>query len=290
MLKDAISVIVPCFNEEATILDVLDEQSRALIGAGVSYEFIVVDDGSTDATPQKLAQCGLPVRVIRHRTNRGYGAAIKAGIRAAVHDYVLILDADGQHSPQSVLALIEAASDCDMVIGARKGQGSHYWRMPGKFALRKVSELLVGARIPDVNSGLRLIRKAEAVRHMHLCSDQFSFSTSVTLAFLSDRLAVTYVPVEVRPRRAGSSGVRFSTGLATFMLILRTIGTFNPLKVFMPPTIVLGLVGTVMTVWGLITRNVTDVAVICLFMSGLFFCFGLLADQLALLRRQIHRS
>jgi glycosyltransferase involved in cell wall biosynthesis len=290
MLNEPVSVVVPCFNEEATVVGVVEELSAALKAAGVRREIIVVDDGSTDATPLRLSRSGLPDKVIRHRLNRGYGAAIKAGIRAASHERVLIVDADGQHSPDSVLALLEECEDCDMVIGARRGQKSHRWRVPGKMLLRVVCEMLVGERIPDINSGLRLVRRSEALRHIHLCSDQFSFSTSITLAFLSDRLAVRYVPVDVRPRLGGESRIRLTTGLATFMLILRTIGTFNPLKVFMPPAILFFLTGMFMLVWGLLIRNISDIAVLCLLTSFLLFCFGLLADQLALLRREINKS
>lgn len=290
MLKNTISIIVPCFNEEACLGDVLSETALALSEAGVEHEFVVIDDGSADDTYGVAERSGLAAAIVRHRVNRGYGASIKAGLRKARHEYVLIMDGDGQHPPESLLAILEAAEDYDMVIGARQGQGSHHWRIPGKFALRKVSEMLVGVRIPDVNSGLRLMRKDQALEYMHLCSDQFSFSTSITLAFLSDRRAVRFVPVAVRGRQGGASRIRLSTGFATFMLILRTIGTFNPLKIFMPPSIVLFLVGLTMLILGVVVSgNVNDAAVLCLVSSMLLFCFGLLADQMALLRRQIRR-
>ncbi|NQT92109.1 MAG: glycosyltransferase family 2 protein [Lentisphaerae bacterium] len=290
MLRSAISIIVPCFNEEACLADVLSETSQALAKAEVQHEFIVIDDGSTDDTHGVAERSGLVDTIIRHRVNRGYGSSIKAGLRKATYDDVLIMDGDGQHPPESLLAILEQAEDYDMVIGSRQDQGSHHWRIPGKYALRKVAEMLVGMRIPDVNSGLRLMRKKEALEYMHLCSDQFSFSTSVTLAFLSDRMAVRFVPVAVRGRQGGASRIRLSTGFATFMLILRTIGTFNPLKIFMPPTIILFLVGLTMLILGVVmSGNVNDAAVLCLVSSMLLFCFGLLADQMALLRRQIKR-
>jgi len=290
MLNEAISIILPCYNEEACVLDVLAEASAALKEAGVTHEFIVVDDGSTDGTYEKLNGSDLPDKVIRHRTNRGYGASIKTGMREASHGYIMVIDGDGQHPPDSLLALIREAEDFDMVIGARTRQGSHHWRMPGKAVLRRVAEVLSGVRIPDVNSGLRLMRKAEALEYMHLCSDQFSFSTSMTLAFLGDRLAVKFVPVDVRGRQGGASRVRISTGFSALMLILRTIGTFNPLKIFMPPSVILFLVGLAMLAWGLVRGNVNDAAVLCLVSSMILFCFGLLADQMALLRREINKS
>jgi len=289
-MNQPVSIVIPCYNEEASVAGVIREFADVLSGAGQQFEFIVIDDGSTDATTQTVEQSGIPARLIRHRMNRGYGSSVKAGIRAASHDHVVIVDADGQHSPQDLVAMLECAEEHDMVVGARSAQASHHWRMPGKFVLKLVCNMLVGARIPDMNSGFRVFRRSEALRLMHLCSDQFSFSTTVTLAFLSDRLSVHFVPVSVRPRRGGKSQVRIGTGFSTFMLILRTIGTFNPLKIFMPPTLVLFFIGMGMTIEGLLRSNVGDVAILFLITSFILFCFGLLADQIALLRRQISKS
>lgn len=290
MSKDPISIVIPCFNEEASVLTVLSEITDKLKADGRDHEIIVIDDGSTDKTYEMLKGSSVPDKVIHHRFNRGYGASLKAGIRASSHEYVLIMDADGQHPPDNLLLLLEEIDGYDMVIGARRGQGSHYWRMPGKMALKIVCEILVGKRIPDINSGFRILKRTEALKYMHLCSDEFSFSTSVTLAFLSDRLSVKFVPVDVRPRQGGKSRVRIATGFSTLMLILRTIGTFNPLKIFIPPTITLLLIGMALLIQGLLESNVGDVAVLCLISSMMLFCFGLLADQIALLRREINKS
>ena len=291
MLRDPVTVVVPCYNEESSVEQVLAEVSSTLRSAGQEYELIVVNDGSTDRSGEILRASRWPHRVISHRGNRGYGASIKAGIRAASHGRVLIMDSDGQHPPENILLLLDEAEDYDMVVGARRAQGSHRWRLPGKLVLKLLCEWLVGRRIPDINSGFRLIRTEAARRYMHLCSDQFSFSTSITLALLSDRLAVKFVPIDVRPRRGGRSQVRVRTGFSTFMLILRIIGTFNPLPIFMPPSVVLFVMGMGVTVRELILRhNISDAGVICLLGSLFLFCFGLLADQMALLRREISKS
>ena len=290
MAEAPISVVIPCFNEESAILDVLAGVAHKIEGMGREFEIVVVDDGSTDGTPARLKTSRVPIRIIRHRSNRGYGASLKDGIRAAVHDYVLVMDGDGQHSPDDIPALLAEAEEYDMVVGARQGQGSHYWRMPGKYILKKLCEFLVGARIPDVNSGFRLFRKSEAARYMQLCSDEFSFSTSITLAFLSARLSVRFVPVSARARQGGRSLVTFGTGFATLMLILRIIGTFNPLPIFMPPTVLLFFTGLTYAGWGVwYQSSIPKGAVICLLASVFFFCFGLMADQLALIRREINK-
>ena len=289
-MSSSISVIIPCFNESESIAGVIRTTTAALQATGRTYEIIVVDDASTDGTLREAESTGLVDRTIVHRANRGYGASIKAGLLAACHELVVVLDADGQHSPEDLGNLLSQAEECDMVVGARTRQGSHHWRVPGKFLLKQVCQVLVGGKIPDINSGFRVFRRVEAIRLMHLCSDQFSFSTTSTLAFMSDRLLVRFVPITVNPRRSGRSRVSLGTGFSTFMLILRTIGTFNPLRVFMPPTLVLFAVGTTMLVHGLIHSNVGDVAILCLLTSFQLFCFGLLADQIALLRRQISKS
>jgi glycosyltransferase involved in cell wall biosynthesis len=285
-----LSVVVPCFNEESNIPAVIAGIDECLRSSGLEPEIIVVDDGSTDRTADLLSECPTPLKIIRHRFNRGYGASLKVGIKAASHEYVLVVDADGQHPPRSCLELLNQCDGYDMVIGARRGQGSHHWRMPGKLLLRVVAQLLAGTRIPDINSGLRLIRRSEACRCMHLCSDEFSFSTSITLAFLSLRLSVKFVPVGVRARVGGKSRVKLSTGFSALMLVLRIIGTFNPLRIFMPPAILSLVAGLILLIQGLLQSNVGDVAILCLLGSMILFCFGLLADQMSLLRREISKS
>ena len=291
MSNEPISIVMPCFNEADTLQDVLDELDGALQRAGVAFEVIAINDGSTDGTADVLARSAVPDKVIEHRFNRGYGASLKDGIRAASHEVVLIMDSDGQHPPENILVLLEAFDGYDMVIGARTRQASHYWRKPGKILLKAICQFLVGQKIPDINSGFRLARRSELLKYLHLCSDAFSFSTSSTLAFLSDRLAVKFVPIDIRARQGGTSQVRVKTGFSALMLILRIIGTFNPLQIFIPPTIVLFVVGLVYMAWGVFFKqNVGDLAVLFLIMSVLLFCFGLLADQLALLRREINKN
>jgi len=291
MNQQCISVVIPCYNEETSILGVLHEVSETLSARGIEHELIVIDDGSTDGTAECLAGSSLPAKVIRHETNRGYGASLKEGIRVSRHDLVVTMDSDGQHPPENIVVLLDEAQGHDLVIGARRQQGSHHWRRPGKLLLKLMCEFLVGQRIPAINSGFRLLRKNVALNYLHLCSEQFSFSTSITLCFLSDRLGVKFVPIDIRARQGGASQVKIKTGFSTIMLILRIAGTFNPLPIFMPPSIVMFMIGWALATWGLIMeRNVGDVAVLMLITGIMLFCFGLLADQLALLRREINRK
>ena len=122
----SVSVIMPCFNEAKSVADVLLAVDSVLSDSGCNYELIVVDDGSTDNTSAQVTDSGVTCRLLNHNSNRGYGSALKTGVRAAVNDYVAFIDADGQHKPEELRMMLGECRDCDMVIGARKGQGSHY--------------------------------------------------------------------------------------------------------------------------------------------------------------------
>jgi len=289
-MKTSISVIMPCFNEEDSVKGVLEELGAALKELDCESEVIVIDDGSTDSSRGAIEESGVATKVIHHRSNRGYGASIKEGIGAAQNDYVLIMDADGQHPPGNIKVLLDALKDYDMVVGARKQQGSHHWRMPGKAVVKLVSQVLVGMKIPDINCGFRLIRRMDAAKYMHLCSDGFSFSTSITLAFLSDHMAVKFVPIDIRARQGGKSQIRLRTWFSTIMLILRIIGTFNPLKIFLPPAAIFFGAGIVLLIYNIMHRNISEMTILLLVTGVLLFFFGLLADQMSLIRREIHKE
>ena len=289
-MRTSISVIMPCFNEEDSIKSALAELDTALKVLDCDSEVIVIDDGSTDASRRIIQDSGVATKVIHHRSNRGYGASLKEGIRAAEKDYVLIMDADGQHPAENIGVLLEALEDYDMVVGARRQQGSHHWRMPGKAVVKWISQILVGMKIPDINCGFRLIRRTDILKYMHLCSDGFSFSTSSTLAFLSDHMAVKFVPIDIRPRQGGKSHINLKTWFSTIMLILRIIGTFNPLKIFIPPAALFFVAGIASLVHNVKHSNISEMTILLLVTAVLLFFFGLLADQMSLIRREIHKD
>src|SRR5262249_21400669 len=148
------SIVIPAFNEAATVRETVDGLAAAHPGA----EIIVVDDGSTDSTVAALDGSG--ARVVRHGRNRGYGASLKTGIRNAAHDVVVFCDADGQHDPKDVGRVVAEMDGADMVIGRRqKVMHSTLWRMPGKWVLGLLANYLSRTKIPDLNSGLRAVRK-----------------------------------------------------------------------------------------------------------------------------------
>ncbi|HZQ05226.1 MAG TPA: glycosyltransferase family 2 protein, partial [Anaerolineae bacterium] len=209
----SVSIILPAFNEAQGLPAVLDSL-RGWMERGA--EIIVVDDGSTDRTAQVAADAG--ARVIRHRNNKGYGAALKSGIRAAEHDIAVTFDADGQFDANDVGRLVEALQASDMAVGVRpQGAGSPTLRKPGKWLLSKTANYLAQTQIPDLNCGFRALRLETARRYLNLLPNGFSFTTTLTLAMFKDGYNVEYVPITVRPRTTGTSRVRIADGFNTLL-------------------------------------------------------------------------
>ncbi len=279
-----VTIVIPAFNEEGGIGDVLTRLAAAL--PEQVAEIVVVDDGSTDRTAEIAIAAG--VRVIRHPVNRGYGASLKTAIKACTTDYVLTMDADGQHRLEDVAALCvaisgERAPDC--VIGHRTALlHSRLWRMPGKWALTKLARILTQKEIRDLNSGLRVMRREVVMRYMHLCPSGFSFSTTITVALASRGYLVEFVPIQVE-KRVGKSMVSVSTGFQTILLVLRLASLFNPLRVFLPLAMLFIVFGIGWTVPYMINGQGLTVAAMLSILTGvLLFGLGLVCDQVAQLR------
>jgi glycosyltransferase involved in cell wall biosynthesis len=279
--QSGVSAVVPAYQEEGAIGNVVREIRGVLERAGVPFEVLVVDDGSTDATAERAREAG--AEVVRHDANRGYGAALKTGIRRARHETVAILDADGTYPLEALPALLAHAGEADMVVGARTGGRvamPQARRFP-KWVLRRLANYLAGRRIPDLNSGLRVFRRSAVLDFFHILPSGFSFTTTITLALLSDDYEVRYVPIDYNPRvgRSKISPVRDTTGF--LFLIVRTIMYFNPLKVFGPVSLVIFLAGFVLLAYRLIfEHDVGQLEILLLVVSLQIGMTGVLADVL----------
>jgi len=277
-----VSVVIPAYNEAGALPALIEELS----GAPDDYEILVIDDGSTDGTSEILKSSG--IRVIRHPYNIGYGAALKTGIRHARADLVAIMDADGQHSLADVDRLVSGLEDFEMVVGARtKDSQTSPLRKPFKILLGWVANYLSGTRIPDLNSGLRVFRRRTVEDFLPILPNGFSFSTTVTLAFLTGGYPVSYVPIRTAERAGRPSNVKIMTdGFNSVLLIIRTIALFNPLRVFLPVAAVLLLVGGTYLFEELLrTQRIPGGAVLTVLSGILTFFFGILADQVSLIRK-----
>lgn len=278
------SIVIPAYNEGQGIGDVLQQLHDVLRRHDMPFEVIVVDDGSTDGTAEIVGRG--PARLIAHGVNRGYGAALKTGVRAARYDLVVIMDSDGQHDPADVIRLVELSRDHDMVVGARtRGSYSPLLRRPGKWLLQRTADFLTGRRIPDLNSGLRAFRRELVQRFVPILPNGFSFTTTLTLAALKENYRVAWAPIRVT-KRAGKSTVHpLRDGVNTLVLILRAVVLFDPLKVFLPPSIVLGLFGVGLSVYGLWRfRSFPESGVVLITAAIILFFMGVLADSISALR------
>jgi glycosyltransferase involved in cell wall biosynthesis len=281
-VQKQLTIILPAFNEEHAIVEVMRQVQTNC--SDIVREILVVDDGSGDQTARVAEAAG--ARVIRHHQNMGYGAAIKTGIRSAQTEWILIMDADGQHRMEDVLQLSKLIDKCDMAVGHRTGLvHSTLWRLPGKWLLGLMANYLTRQTIPDLNSGLRLIRKTLALKYLHICPSGFSFSTTITLAFHNRKYDVLYVPIQVEKRYSGKSMVSIGTGLDTFILILRIASLFDPLRIFVPLSVLTGLFGICLGIYYIIMAFTISGAPILLIVSSLIlFTLGLLCDQISQLR------
>jgi len=277
--QEGISIIVPSYNEEAGIGQTLDELREAMNQAGLLHEIIVVDDGSTDRTAEIAAAKG--VRLIKHPQNKGYGAALKTGMRHAAFDIIAITDADATYPNMELPRLIEHLCDSDMVVGARTGENVRIslLRWPTKWVLTQLANYLTGVNIPDLNSGLRVFRKGVALEFFKILPSGFSFTATLTLAMLTNDYVVKFVPVDYRHRLGRSKIHPVKDTLNFFSLIVRTVMYYNPLKVFMPASLFFILIGLAKTSYdAIVLRDLATSDLLLLITGALIGMLGLLAD------------
>ena len=282
-MRESLSVIIPAYNEEKGI-DLTLSKLKAL---NKDYDIIVVDDGSTDNTYQIAKESG--VRVIRHPHNKGYGAALKTGVRKASGKVVLFVDADTQHNINEIPSITQYISEYDMVIGARtKDSEVSFLRRLAKRVLCTVANYLAETKIPDLNSGFRAVKKNILMEFMHILPNTFSFTTTLTLAMIKNGYNLKYVPVRTSRTISKSKIEPFKDSFRFGLLILRTINLFSPLRVFLPVTVVFFILGGLSLLYDIIIRkNIADLSILLLIAAILIFFFGLLADQVAQIRRQL---
>ncbi len=278
---EAVSIVIPAFNEEGAIQTVIADVREILVQHGVSPEIIIVDDGSTDGTAKMAAAAG--ATVLRHRSNRGYGAALKTGIAAATNECVVITDADGTYPAQYIPQLLEKLERADMVVGARIGSNVKIplVRRPAKMVLNALANYMTAAKIPDLNSGLRAFRRDLAMQYFPILPDQFSWTTTITLAMHCDKYAVSYMPIDYRQRKGKSKIVPWDAA-SFFVLILRTVMLFRPLRVFSPIVLLSLLVGfTKMGIDLSHQPNISASAQLALMSGLIILLIGMLGDAIA---------
>lgn len=286
-MQKSLSIIIPAYNEEKAIKKTIEDLKEELKNLDLEYEIIVVNDASTDKTKGVLENIK-GIKLINHHHNRGYGAALKTGIKEAKSDNLLFFDADGQHKTEHIPELIKHIDDFDMVAGARIGYKGPLIRQPGKKLLQWLANYLSKQKIPDINCGFRIVKKEPILKFTHLLCDGLSFSTTAILLFLTEGLSVKYVPITINKRQGGKSTVRPKHALDTLIVILRTILLSSPLRVFLPVSMILFLGAVGFGIYDIFFRhNITDATLLFFISSLLIFFFGLIADQISAIRKEI---
>jgi glycosyltransferase involved in cell wall biosynthesis len=274
------SVVIPAVNEGPAIAEVV----AGLRAAGPWREILVVDDGSTDDTAARASQAG--ARVLRHPYNKGNGAAVKTGIRHAAGDYVLVMDGDGQHRFEDAVRLVNALGEYDLVVGARSARTQASGaRRAGNVLLNRLASHLTGRAIPDLTSGFRAARRQYLLEFIHLLPNGFSTPTTTTLAFLKAGYNVRFEPTAARTR-VGHSKIRFARdGVKFFLILLKVITIFSPLRVFLPVSLAAFLVGSGYAAWTIWTQShITNSSVLLIMFAVIVFLVGLVSEQISALR------
>jgi glycosyltransferase involved in cell wall biosynthesis len=274
------SVVVPAYNEGLAVGDVVRRIIATMTSTGQPFEVIVVDDGSSDDTAEGARDGG--ATVVSHPQNAGYGAALKTGITRARYDHIVITDADGTYPIDRIPDLMAHADRFDMVVGARTGANyrESWFKEPARIIFGAMVEWVTGTSIPDVNSGLRVFRTALARQYFHVISQGYSFTTTITLAALSNGYFVKYLPIDYH-RRVGSSKVRLARDIPrTTQIVLQACVYYNPIKLFL--TFAVGTAILAVLAWALwLAVGTTPIGVLAALLTVSVIHFvgvGMLAD------------
>lgn len=289
-LPTGVTIVIPTYNEENGIESVVAEIREKFIRAGnwseQDVEIIIIDDGSTDKTAERAKATG--ARVITHAANLGYGASIKTALRLSSHELIMMTDADGTYPAEYFTPLLAALEDCDMAVGARNGErvSIPLSRRPAKWLLRRIAVFLAEKPIPDLNSGMRAFRKSDALRFLSLYPSGFSFTTTITLAYLSSDLVIKYVPINYNPRMGQSKIRPLRDTKNLFLTIIRSIMFFNPLRVCVPFAALLLIIALYVLIFPRDAHgNVLDGTITVLIISAVqITVMGFLADIIARMR------
>lgn len=286
--KPSLTVVVPVYNEEEALKDFLPTLTN--VCRMNHWKIIIVNDGSKDHTSSVLSiYKDMPdVNIIHHKKNRGYGAALKTGIKAVTTTFLVTIDGDGQHSVDEIEKIFCTAidKDADLVVGNRgKIQNANLIRELGKKTIKFFTRMLMPLPINDLNSGFKLFRTEYAQRYLRVCPSSMAFSDVITLVFIHRGDLVMEHPITVHPRRTGKSTININTVFETILEILNLVVLFNPMRVFMPLALFLVLVGMG---WGipiaLQGRGISTGAMLAIVLGAIIFSIGLVASQLSAMR------
>lgn len=276
-----VSIIIPAYNEVGIIENIVSD-IKALYP---TYEIIVINDGSTDNTAAEAQRAG--AKVFSHPYNIGNGAAIKSGIRVATGDILVFMDGDGQHNPEDITKLLEHLPEFDMVVGARSiSDQASLGRALGNKLYNWFASYVAKFSIKDLTSGFRAVKSSVARNFLYLLPNTYSYPTTLTLGVLRSGMSVKYIPINIRKRRAGKSNIRLvADGVRFFMIITRICTLYSPMRVFLPVSFMIFLLGVANYLYTYITHSrFTNMSVFLFVASIIIFMMSLISEQITQMR------
>jgi glycosyltransferase involved in cell wall biosynthesis len=281
MTRFKVSVVIPAFNEAQSIGEVVS-RTKTLYP---DFEIIVIDDGSTDNTAETAEKEG--AIVFQHPYNIGNGAAIKSGIRVANGDILVFMDSDGQHDPVDIGRMLELFPEYDMVVGARSLRGqTSFLRACGNTIYNWFASYAANFDIKDLTSGFRAVKADIARNFIYLLPNTYSYPTTLTLGVLRTGRSVNYLPIEMKKRKKGRSKVKLlQDGVRFFMIIIRIATLFSPMRVFLPVSLIMFLLGMMRYVYTFFTEGrFTNMSALLFVSAVIVFMMSLISEQITQLR------
>jgi glycosyltransferase involved in cell wall biosynthesis len=277
---EKITILLPAYNEEQSIGETIGE-IRKLHPA---FEILVVDDGSTDRTKEEAVKAG--ANVWSHPHNIGNGAAIKTGLRYASGDWIIMMDADGQHKPADIGKLLQYRDQYDMVVGARsKGSKTSLHRDFANLFYNWLATYVTKYRVEDLTSGFRLVKNETVGKFIYLLPNTFSYPSTITMAYLRSGRSIKYVPIKTEARKGKSKIKLFQDGIRFFLIITKIATLFSPFRIFLPVSFTFFLTGLVYYLYTYITTNrFTNMSALLFSTSVIVFMMGLVSEQISQMR------
>jgi len=285
-----VSVIMPACNEAETIGDLVSRIKELY----PDFEVVVINDGSSDNTAEVAKNAG--AHIYSHPYNIGNGAAIKSGIRVASGDVLVFMDADGQHDPADIAGLLKYMPDYDMVVGARsvRDQAS-VGRAIGNKLYNWLASYVAKFQIRDLTSGFRAVKSKIARSLLYLIPNTYSYPTTLTLCILRSGWSLKYIPIKIKRRMTGKSSIRIvKDGVRFFMIITKICTLYSPLRIFLPVSFALFVLGLLNYIYTLLTHGrFTNMSALLITTSIIVFMMGLISEQICQMRyerREVDRS
>ena len=279
--KIPLSIIIPVFNEEKAVREVIASLKIELEKMDIVYEIIAINDGSTDNSRNVLSEIE-NIKLINHPYNKGYGAALKTGIKNSAFDFVCIIDADNTYPVIEIPNMYKFVGEYDMVVGARIGQNVDipFQKKYAKVVITKLANYLVGSKIPDLNSGLRIFRKEAALINLNILPSGFSFTTTITCAMMTSDYFVKFHNIDYFTR-TGVSKIRPFHFFEFILLVTRLTVYFKPLKIFLPVAAFLFIIGFIRALYTVLRDSwkIHELSLILLTFGLMVFLIGLVADM-----------